>query len=832
MRKFILFTLVFVMASAYVPISASADTDPTPQFAPYTQEYIDYLYTAGTQETQVNEPLPINIHSGAGGIMLMDSLPEQYDSRKEDYTVNVKDQEQTNTCWTFSSQTVLETFLKKNTAEVCAFSERHMENATAQNPDDLKNKDAFNRKIGTGGSQLLSTAYYMRGAGPTDAVNMPFENNEVPEPTAELYQPVSAQILDYQYIQWDETKTNEENITELSQAMKYGVMQSGALDIGIQYDASYYHTSKWSYYNPQSTVTTNHAVTLVGWDDTYAKENFLYAPSRDGAWIVQNSWGSRYGEDGFFYVSYDELSVYQFNGCVLDAQTKIEYDNRYYHDPLGWNQGLGYTNGTNTAYGANVFQKLPGEESLTEVTFGTISYTDYEVYINPNGNELREQDLVLCASGTMPYAGYKTVKLDTPITLSGQTFAVVIKYYTPYTAYSVPIEAKIDREKSSWYTASAERGTSFLSADGNGWDEISTDEVGQANCSIKAFTKDITNKTDIRFSKPNKNSIVSIYDADGKEIPLKADETVSLPDGTYTYCAQTYQQEDINGQFTVKGEAEQVVTVDGKAEKTEYIPSVTQTTYTYPANGLSNGDLLLQIDYGTTDTASVALTVADENQTLTEGQDYEITDTGINMKKNYLQLIASAGTTKSLMLSFENEAHTQLEIQVLFDFPSMGAVRDRVNAIILSETTGQTWESVCVQLESIPQPYTVSVDEAFLYQSITQAENGLVNGIVTITNQLTKETDTVVYDEYVLYKAWIEQGEENTVKVTVLPNTDAVILYAVYDDEGMLKEVRSIPVRADSESITETVPGETDAIKSTVMVWSGMDRMSPFAAMK
>lgn len=46
----------------------------------------------------------------------------------------------------------------------------------------------------------------------------------------------------------------------------------------------------------------NHLITIVGWDDTYEKENFSEDPAKqppaDGAWIVKNSWGNAsYGDD-------------------------------------------------------------------------------------------------------------------------------------------------------------------------------------------------------------------------------------------------------------------------------------------------------------------------------------------------------------------------------------------------------------------------------------------------------------------------------------------------------------------------------------------------------
>jgi len=44
----------------------------------------------------------------------------------------------------------------------------------------------------------------------------------------------------------------------------------------------------------------NHAVTIVGWDDTLGP---------NGAWIMKNSWGTGWGENGFAYVAYGVLQL-------------------------------------------------------------------------------------------------------------------------------------------------------------------------------------------------------------------------------------------------------------------------------------------------------------------------------------------------------------------------------------------------------------------------------------------------------------------------------------------------------------------------------------------
>ena len=59
------------------------------------------------------------------------------------------------------------------------------------------------------------------------------------------------------------------------------------------------------------------ASTVVGWDDAYPASNFTGdagQPPGDGAFLVRNSWGSGWGEDGYFWVSYYDRSFARDQG--------------------------------------------------------------------------------------------------------------------------------------------------------------------------------------------------------------------------------------------------------------------------------------------------------------------------------------------------------------------------------------------------------------------------------------------------------------------------------------------------------------------------------------
>jgi len=199
----------------------------------------------------------------------------------------------------------------------------------------------------------------------------------------------------------------------------YTAMYAGYYD-AWDTEFSSYDGSYTLYYS--GTEMPNHAVLIVGWDDSRSHAG------GSGAWLVKNSWGTGWGDSGYFWIAYGSASIGMDASFVYDWQ---EYDSQgdlLYYDQGGWSAEWGGA-GT-TAWGMAVYTATASTYA-TRVEFWTTdspATVDVSIYDDFDGSTLSNQ-LGQSLGNSFNEAGYHSVMLDPPIPLNaGNDVFVAVKF--------------------------------------------------------------------------------------------------------------------------------------------------------------------------------------------------------------------------------------------------------------------------------------------------------------------------------------------------------------------------------------------------------------------
>jgi C1A family cysteine protease len=185
------------------------------------------------------------------------------------------------------------------------------------------------------------------------------------------------------------------------------------------------------YHYPGVSGGTNHEVLIVGWDDSIAWPT----GEGQGAWIIKNSWGNFNSMGGYFFLTYKSARVGRDGMYYVGTRAAVANENLYMEDKPGWLYNIGC--GSSVAFGATVFAPVGYNERLTHVEFyNPFNDMPYTIKIwrtvAGSGSQVTFSNLKATKKGNCQEAGYYTVALDTPVTLTkGKKYGVEIRFKDP-----------------------------------------------------------------------------------------------------------------------------------------------------------------------------------------------------------------------------------------------------------------------------------------------------------------------------------------------------------------------------------------------------------------
>lgn len=238
-----------------------------------------------------------------------------------------------------------------------------------------------------------------------------------------------------------------------------------ANDNSWQTDFNAYDGDTTLYYTDDHT--TNHAVTIVGWDDD------LVHAGGTGGWIVKNSWGTSWGgtcgygaEAGYFTIAYESANIGRWSSTIAGWQDYSSTSDLYYYDEGGWSTSWGY--GATTCWGLSKFI-VSSDHYVTRVEFWTNDVTtDVDVYLYDDFNGTAPSNLLASRLDTsFTNAGYHSIAFSSaPQVSAGEDVYAVVKLTN--SSYTFPMVSDT--------VSPAETATTYISSNGasGSWYDLGT----------------------------------------------------------------------------------------------------------------------------------------------------------------------------------------------------------------------------------------------------------------------------------------------------------------------------------------------------------------------
>ncbi len=197
----------------------------------------------------------------------------------------------------------------------------------------------------------------------------------------------------------------------------------------------------------------NHAVLIVGWDDTMCDGN--------GGWIAKNSWGTSWGDNGYFYIEYNNASIGDYSNVITDYKSYDPNETIYYFDEWGWWNSVGWGDGNDWGL---VTLNPTTNDYLHAVDFWATFRSTNTIYVYDafDGSNLANR-LAGPIAVSVSEPGYYSEPLTAPLPLIvGDPVYMVINFNTVPYGYPIPFDN----------SGPMEMGMTYISNNGATWGDL------------------------------------------------------------------------------------------------------------------------------------------------------------------------------------------------------------------------------------------------------------------------------------------------------------------------------------------------------------------------